>query len=153
MMAAATDDGPGREWAEVVGRPADAFMEIVEIPDQGPCVRLTMPEAANALFYHDCAPEDQAWAFEHLTPLPLAPSQEVFHLPRFWGAPIPRDFIVCTDDRSHSLAMDNVFMERLGLSRALGVVSSHSPFLSRPVDTAKLLDACARGALAWSPHA
>ena len=38
-------------------------------------------------------------------------------------------------------------MKRLGLTTCVSIVSSHSPFLSRPADTAKLLDLCARGAL------
>jgi hypothetical protein len=54
---------------------------------------------------------------------------------------------VTTDDSSHPVAMDNVFMRRLGLSTAFSIVSSHSPFLSRPADTAKLLDRCAHGTL------
>jgi hypothetical protein len=55
---------------------------------------------------------------------------------------------VTTDDYSHPVAMDNVFMQRLGLSTAFGIVSSHSPFLSRPTDTAKLFDRCVQGTLA-----
>jgi hypothetical protein len=122
-------------------------MTTVELPEQGTCVALTKPEAANKLFYHDCTAEDQAWAFEHLTPLPIGPASEPFNIPRFWSTPIPRDFIVCTDDYSHPVGMDNDFMQRLGLSTCVSIISSHSPFLSRPADTAKLLDVCARGTL------
>lgn len=147
-MGAATQDTTVRDWPAVVGRPYEEFIRLVELPNQGACVEMTLPEAANALFYHDCTPDDQAWAWEHLTPLPIAPATEIFHLPNFWRAPIPRDFIVCTDDRSHPVEMDNVFMERLGLTTAFSIVSSHSPFVSRPADTAKLLDRCARGVLA-----
>ena len=111
-------------------------------------MRITKQDAANKLFYHDCSPEDQDWAWERLTPLPLAPAQERFELPRFWSSTIPRDFIVTTDDFSHPLEMDNVFMQRLGLSTAFSIRSSHSPFLSRPADSAKLLDRCAQGTLA-----
>jgi hypothetical protein len=39
-------------------------------------------------------------------------------------------------------------MRRLGLTTAVSIASSHSPFISRPADTAKLLDVCAQGALA-----
>jgi hypothetical protein len=38
-------------------------------------------------------------------------------------------------------------MSRLGLTTALSIISSHSPFISRPADLAKLLDVCARGTL------
>jgi hypothetical protein len=103
--------------------------------------------AANRIFYHDCHPDDQARAFSRLTPLPLGPTLEPFVLPRFWTAPIPRDYILCTDDRSHTVASDNAFMRRLGLSTCMSIVSSHSPFISRPAETARLLLACAAGVL------
>ena len=147
-MNAATSDNVASDWPSVVGMPYDEFIEMVELPHQGPCVRITKQDAANKLFYHDCSPEDQDWAWERLTPLPLAPAQERFELPRFWSSAIPRDFIVTTDDFSHPLEMDNVFMQRLGLSTAFSIRSSHSPFLSRPADTAKVLDRCAHGTLA-----
>ena len=79
--------------------------------------------------------------------MPVGPALETFHLQAFWSAPIPRDFVVATEDRSHPLSLDNVFMRRLGLMTALSIVSSHSPFLSRPAETAHLLDCCARGCL------
>jgi hypothetical protein len=110
-------------------------------------VQLTKQVAANKLFYHDCTVEDQDWAWAHLTPLPLAPSTEPFHLPRFWTAPIPKDFIMATDDHSHSVALDNTFITRLGLTTAFSIVASHSPFVSRPAETAKIFHACARATL------
>jgi hypothetical protein len=75
-------------------------------------------------------------------------ASEPFHLPRFWSAPIPRDVIICTDDRSHRLEIDRDSLERLGVTLSFGIASSHSPFISRPADTAKLLDRCAAGTLA-----
>jgi pimeloyl-ACP methyl ester carboxylesterase len=147
VMRDATEDTVAIDWADTVGLPYEDFMEVVDLPNQGPCVALTKQEAANKLFYHDCTPEDQDWAWDHLTPLPMAPAEEPFHLPRFWNAAIPRDYIVTTDDFSHSTALDNRFMERLGLSTAFSIRSSHSPFISRPADTAKLLDLCASDTL------
>jgi pimeloyl-ACP methyl ester carboxylesterase len=135
------------DWPETIGMREEEYRAIVELPEQGPCVAFTNPEAANRVFYHDCTPEDQAWAFEHLTPLVVEPTLEVIDIPRFWAAPIPRDFIVCTDDRSHPLSSDNEFMRRLGLDTAYSIRSSHSPFVSRPAETARLLDLCVRGTL------
>jgi pimeloyl-ACP methyl ester carboxylesterase len=134
-------------WPETIGMPMEAYTGFVDLPEQGPCVVMTSPEAANKVFYHDCSPEDQAWAFDHLTPLPLAPTNEPFDIPRFWKAPIPRDFIMCTDDYSHPVSSDNAFMSRLGLTTCLSIVSSHSPFVSRPKELARLFDVCASGAL------
>jgi pimeloyl-ACP methyl ester carboxylesterase len=146
-MGAATHDTTVTDWPTVVGRPFEEFTRFFELPEQGLCTEITSLDAAAKIFYHDCTPEDQAWAFAHLTPLPVTPATEVFHLPRFWNAPIPRDFVVCTDDRSHPIAMDNEFMRRLGLDTAFSIISSHSPFISRPADLAKVLDGCARGTL------
>ena len=146
-MDAATASNVANDWPTTVGMRYDEFLEVVVLPNNGPCVRLTEQRAANKLFYHDCTPEDQDWAWEHLTPLPLALEEETFHLPRFWEAPIPRDYVVTTDDYSHTSALDNHFMQRLGLTTAYAIASSHSPFISRPADTAKVLDRCARGTL------
>ncbi len=146
-MVEATEDNVATDWSDTVGLPDEEFMEVADLPGRGPCVRLTKQVAANRLFYHDCAPEDQDWAWERLTPLPVGPTLEPFHAPRFWSAPIPRDFVIATEDRSHPLSLDNAFMRRLGLKTALSIVSSHSPFLSRPAETAHVLDCCARGAL------
>ena len=76
-----------------------------------------------------------------------APTLEPFDTPRFWEAPIPRDFIMCSDDYSHPVSSDNEFMRRLGLRTCFSIRSSHSPFVSRPAETAQLLDLCARGTL------
>ena len=145
-MSAATSNST-ENWPRTVGLSEEDFIGMVELPEQGPCVVMTNPKAANAVFYHDCTPEDQAWAFEQLTPLPLGPVTEPFHLPNFRKVAIPRDFIVCTDDYSHPIELDNEYMRRLGLSTCLSILSSHSPFLSRPAELAKLLDICASGAL------
>jgi pimeloyl-ACP methyl ester carboxylesterase len=147
-MGEATDNTTVNDWPDIVGMPFDEFVEVVELPGAGPCSRVTEQEAANKLFYHDCSKEDQDWAWERLTPLPFSMVTETFHLPNFWSSPIPRDFIITTDDYSHPVSMDNVFMGRLGLSTAFSIVSSHSPFISRPAELARVLHASASGALA-----
>jgi pimeloyl-ACP methyl ester carboxylesterase len=123
------------------------YSSMVETPEQGRCNAMTDREGTNLFFYHDCSPEDQAWAFEHLTPQPMEPLTTPIHIPRFWNSPIPRDFILCTDDRSHPLEYDIGFMRVLGVTTCVGINTSHSPFISQPAETAKLLDICARGTL------
>ena len=122
------------------------FMSLVDIPGQGPFISITDPKAANKVFYHDCDPMTRpgpsAISLPYHSPRLLSPL-----LSRFWTAGIPRDYILCTDDYSHTVASDNEFMRRLGLSTCMSVLSSHSPFLSRPAETARLLDACASGVL------
>jgi pimeloyl-ACP methyl ester carboxylesterase len=134
-------------WKQVTGMEFDEYARVSETPAQGPVLELTNKRAADQIFYHDCSPEDQQWAFERLTPLPVDAISTPLTLPRFWQASIPRDFIVCTDDRSHPIAWDNEFMKRLGVSTCFGICSSHSPFISHPSETARLLQASAVGAL------
>lgn len=102
------------------------------------------PDVVSELFYNDCNSEDHAWAFERLTPFPVRPLTEPLHVPRLWTAPIPRNFILCKEDHSHPLEMGNYLMRALGVTNLLGMRSSHSPFLSRPAETAKSLDICAK---------
>lgn len=146
-MGASLADVAAKDWPAVTGMAAEEYTELVDLPHQGLSARLTQQAAANALFYHDCSPDDQDWAWEHLTALPIAMAQEEYHLPRFWTAPIPRAYVVATDDRCLPPKLANGFMGRLGLSRAFSIVASHSPFISRPADTAALLDACTQGTL------
>jgi pimeloyl-ACP methyl ester carboxylesterase len=146
-MGAATADTVAVEWPRTVGLPFEDFLEVVDVEGQGPSMRISRQDAANELFYHDCSPEDQDWAWAHLTPLSTGPSTEPFVLPHFWATPIPRDFILTTDDHSHTIETDRMFMGRLGLTSAFSINSSHSPFISRPAETARLLDACAAGVL------
>jgi pimeloyl-ACP methyl ester carboxylesterase len=134
-------------WKQITGLDFDEYSKVMETPAQGPVLALTDRGAVDKIFYHDCRPEDQQWAFERLTPLPIEPVSSPLNLSRFWQASIPRDFIVCTDDHSHPIAWDNEFMERLGVSISFGIMSSHSPFISRPAETARLFHACATGAL------
>lgn len=135
----------GEAFKETLGKSAEEYTAIVTPAGQGECVVITDPQVAVSLFYHDCTPEDQAWALERLTPQPLEPLIAPIRVPRFWSSTIPRSFILCTDDRSHPIGMDNDFMAALGVSRCIGLRASHSPFISQPAGTAAAIDLCARG--------
>jgi pimeloyl-ACP methyl ester carboxylesterase len=152
LAAAVPADGEtigliGEHWPATVGMPFDQFMEVVELPNLGPCRRFTDQEAANKIFYADCTSEDQQWAWDHLTAQQLSISEDRFHLPRFRTAPIPKDYIVTTQDEALPPEFMSGLMQRLGLTTAFCIVASHSPFLSRPEETAILLNACALGLL------
>jgi pimeloyl-ACP methyl ester carboxylesterase len=125
--------------------PLQHYTAMIDTPEQGGCIVLSDADAANKLFYHDCSPADQAWAFERLTPQPMDPMRTPVHLSHFWLTPIPRNYIFCTQDRSHSIEMANASLEQLGLTRCVGLATSHSPFLSQPGELAKLLHLCACG--------
>ena len=134
-----------KDWSATSGRRYEDFVKVIDTPEQGLCMVVTDPAAAGEIFYHDCSPQEQAWAFEQLTPMSIEVVTTPVSVPRFWSAPIPRDYILCTDDHTHPVASDNASMRRLGLSVCGAISSSHSPFLSRPSETARLLHACASG--------
>jgi pimeloyl-ACP methyl ester carboxylesterase len=113
--------------------------------------RLTAPDgtatlrdaaAARDVFYHDCTPEDAAWAFARLRPQAVAPRNEPCPLGA-WPATEPA-YILCKEDRAISPAWSRrVARERLGVE-PIELDGSHSPFLSRPSALAAVLDRLAR---------
>jgi pimeloyl-ACP methyl ester carboxylesterase len=94
-------------------------------------------EATRDFFYHDCTEADARWAFDQLTPAPVGFIQETVHLPNFWRADLPRSYIVCSQDRAAPLSISDTVTRRLGVE-ALEIDASHSPFLSKPRETAGL---------------
>lgn len=97
--------------------------------------------AARDVFYHDCAPDDVRWAFQRLRRQAAAPRLEPCPLAAW--PPGARTSIVCRDDRA--VAPDwsrRAARERLGVE-ALELDGSHSPFLSRPLELARVLDGLA----------
>ena len=89
-------------------------------------------------FYHDCNEETARWAFSQLSPAPVEFLQQPIRLPNFWGADLPRSYIVCLQDRAVPRNLSAEFFGRLGVE-PLEIDASHSPFLSMPRNTAELL--------------
>jgi pimeloyl-ACP methyl ester carboxylesterase len=90
-------------------------------------------------FYHDCDEQTARWAFDRLTPERIGDSSEVpISVETFWGADLPRSFILCQQDRSQPRWLSDLVAERLGVE-PLTIDASHSPFLSRPGELAELL--------------
>lgn len=102
------------------------------------CFSIPSLESAIEVFFHDCSPEVAEWAFGKMNPQQLAPVTTPIHVPKFWAADLPRSFIQCTEDRSLEPQMAEQFIRRLNVS-PLFIRASHSPFLSRPRETAELI--------------
>lgn len=94
-------------------------------------------EATRQFFYHDCSEEDARWAFARLSPAPTEYIQEKISLPRFWKADLPRSYVLCSQDRSAPRWLSERAIRRLGV-KPLEIDSSHSPFVSKPAELAKL---------------
>jgi pimeloyl-ACP methyl ester carboxylesterase len=120
----------------------DRHLDLVETAANGQCVIMRDVDSTAECFYHDCSAADQRWAFEHLTPQPLAPWAEPIHLARFWESTVPRSYIACAEDHLFPPEVDRLFMDRLGVESPVVMNTSHSPFLSRPAELADVLELC-----------
>ncbi|HEY7142136.1 MAG TPA: alpha/beta fold hydrolase [Methylomirabilota bacterium] len=137
----------GRSLADQVAADPSLYHEVVRT-NPG---RLTAPDgattlrdaaAARAIFYHDCTPEDVAWAFARLRPQAAAPRGEPCPL-RAWP-PGDTACILCREDHAISPAWSRrVARERLGVE-PIELDGGHSPFISRPSVLAGVLDRLAR---------
>lgn len=101
------------------------------------------PAMAPDLFYHDCAPEDVAFALAHVCPQPKAPSETVVDLTDR-SQSLPRSYIVCARDRAIPPEFQRAMAARFAPEDVTELDTSHSPFLSAPEALAARLDAIAR---------
>lgn len=89
-------------------------------------------DQVGALLYHDCSPEDIAYAQAHLCPQALVPLLTPIETTQARFGRIARSYIECLDDRVLSLDMQRALCaEYPCLVRRLH--SGHSPFFSQPV--------------------
>jgi pimeloyl-ACP methyl ester carboxylesterase len=101
-------------------------------------------EGARQYFYHDCDEQTARWAFQRLCPERFGDTTTTpVSVPRFWAADLPRSYILCLQDRSKPRWLSDVVIKRLGVE-PLTIDSSHSPFLSRPAELARLLVAATK---------
>jgi pimeloyl-ACP methyl ester carboxylesterase len=127
---------PGRPFTDyLVEHPA--FLRLpADLPtdDVG---RLRMPaDVARSAFFHDCPDDVVAWAVAQLRPQSMVPWAEPCPLNE-WPS-VPGSYIVARDDR----AVDPEGCRSLASHHNLDVVEidgSHSPFLARPAELAKVL--------------
>jgi len=127
------DDGGKEADYDVTG-----MLQHLRFDDDG-SMAFADVEGARALFYHDCDEMTVRWAFGQLTPESAGDTATTpITVPRFWEADLPRSFIVCLQDRAQPRWLADVTARRLGVE-PLSIDASHSPFLSRPAELARLL--------------
>jgi len=96
--------------------------------------------AAEQIFYHDCTPEVAEWAAAQLRPQYRPQVQpRIKHWPE-----TAMSFIYTRHDRVINPEYSEYVSRSLG-ARAVVLAGGHSPFLSRPVELAKILDAESKG--------
>jgi pimeloyl-ACP methyl ester carboxylesterase len=133
---------PGRSFVEQSESEPDMIPPeyqsgMSEVDEQGRR-RWVNDEVAREILYADCDEADARAAFERLRPQALSPYSEPCPLEAL--PPVKCTYVVASNDR-----MVNPAWSRRAATQRLGVApveipSSHSPFLSRPADVARLLD-------------
>jgi pimeloyl-ACP methyl ester carboxylesterase len=96
------------------------------------------PEGARESLYHDCSDEDAARATARLCPESMAVVAAPVRTSAERFGRVPRHYIECSDDR----ALGPTLQKRMHTAtpcRVTRIVSSHSPFLSRPDELARAL--------------
>jgi pimeloyl-ACP methyl ester carboxylesterase len=91
------------------------------------------------LFFHDCAPDVATGAAARLLPMTMA-AMTAGSRAAAWRER-PSTYVVCTDDRALPVPLQRSCAERVGT--VVEMPTSHSPFLSRPDELARMLAALA----------
>ncbi|HEV7527054.1 MAG TPA: alpha/beta hydrolase [Acidimicrobiia bacterium] len=93
------------------------------------------PARVVEFFYHDCEPAVADAAAARLLPMSIAAMAGESRAAA-WRT-TPAAYIVCTDDRAIPLALQRSCAARIG--EVVEMPTSHSPFLSRPADLARVI--------------
>lgn len=113
--------------------------KVTEWTDLGDDVWMVGPRTATELFYHDAPAAVARWATQRLRPQAYRVLQEVTPLSD-WPE-VAASSIVCRDDRAINPAwVRAAAKERLGVE-PIELEGGHSPFLTRPAELARILDA------------
>ncbi|HVB52147.1 MAG TPA: alpha/beta hydrolase [Acidimicrobiales bacterium] len=138
IYLAPTVPKPGKGNTILDSAPRYGERGVIGGPVEGEAFWYPNIETAGERFFHDCSPEDIAWATGQLQPQPTEPITTPITLNRFWSLATPRSLITCLVDRTSVLLLAEVAEKRLGLRTSNIMRSSHSPFISRPKYLAQL---------------
>ncbi|CUH75166.1 alpha/beta fold hydrolase [Tropicibacter naphthalenivorans] len=97
------------------------------------------PDMAPDLFYHDCTPEQVAFALANVCPQAVAPSETTVALTAA-SQDLPRGYIVCAQDGAIPPNFQRTMAERFDPDHVYELQTSHSPFFSAPQELAQIID-------------
>ena len=123
---------------------ADTELNAAIRPGPEPGTLTVVPEVV-PVFYGDCSDADAADALARLAPQPIAPLQTPVRLSAEQFGRVPRAYVLCTQDRAVSPAMQRILLDRVPCDPVLELASGHSPFLSMPAELARTLVQIAAG--------
>ncbi len=96
--------------------------------------------AAREIFYHDCRSEIADAAIERLVPQAMAPLGEAVSTSEERFGSVSRSYILCTEDRAITAAMQRKMIARLPCSPLVELAMGHSPFYANPAALADALE-------------
>ncbi|NUU01374.1 alpha/beta fold hydrolase [Herbaspirillum robiniae] len=99
----------------------------------------TRPSSRVDTFMHDAPHAVATWAAPQFQAQAIAPIVTPVELTEERYGKVPKSYIVCTRDRAIDPVLQRVMAARSGCARIKELDSSHSPFLSRPTETAEML--------------
>ena len=102
---------------------------------------IPIPDLAGDMFYHDCPPDDRAYAESRLSPQPLGPLSEELN---FRAAEVPRHYIRCLNDRVVLPAYQQQVSRDWPPETRHDMDTGHSPFFADPGGLVGILDRIAR---------
>ncbi len=118
-------------------RGVSPYLEIDAIKSE---IRLRDEAALKALFYEHCTVEDQAWAYQQLTPQPLQPFLDTVYLGENF-LKVKKTAIICENDLV-LLAEDQRQMATGVVNEVVMLQADHSPFISNPADLSREIIQC-----------
>jgi pimeloyl-ACP methyl ester carboxylesterase len=132
---------PGQPFAEIRKNAITPALQGALITDRANGVSIPIEDKAGPVFYHDCTPEDVAFAVPRLTPQPIQPLLE----PLLFDPPeTPRHYIKCTEDRVIKPAYQRDITAGWPDHTVHEIECGHSPFFSDPDKLAEILDRIAK---------
>lgn len=90
-------------------------------------------------FMHDAPHAIATWAAPQFRAQAVAPIVSPVQLTEERYGKLPKSYVICTDDRMLDPVLQRVMAARAGCTRVKEIDSGHSPFLSRPTETAETL--------------
>jgi pimeloyl-ACP methyl ester carboxylesterase len=96
-------------------------------------------------FCADCRDDDVTWASENLLPESLRTAFGRIHLTQERFGSVPTSYVRCANDQALTLALQQQMLESIGCQDVHTLPSSHSAFLSMPLQLAQVLDAAVSG--------
>jgi len=136
LTALVLDSGESASVNGLTGGEGSALVDAMVFDDG----MLTIePDRVAELFFHDCAPNVAAGAAAQLRPMTMA-AMTTGARAAAWRER-PSTYVVCTDDRALPVPLQRSCADRIGT--VVEMPTSHSPFLSRPDELARMLAALA----------